>query len=80
MYTAISAIDGVTDIHDLHVWTLTSDHHAMAAHVTVDNENVQQEVLGEIKHLLLEKFEIHHSTIQMEVEKHDLGKEDICRS
>lgn len=80
MYTAISAIDGVTDIHDLHVWTLTSDHHAMAAHVTVDNENVQQAVLGEIKHLLLDKFEIHHSTIQMEVDKHDLGKEDICRS
>lgn len=80
MYESIGAIDGVEDIHDLHVWTLTSDLHAMAAHVKVTDENAQQAVLSKIKSLLLDQFEIHHSTIQMEVGSHDLGKEEICKS
>ena len=78
MYTRISAIDGVKDIHDLHVWTLTSDHHALSTHVIVDREVSHKEVLSLIKTCLLEDFEIHHSTIQLEIDEQDLGKEDIC--
>ncbi len=80
MYTAISAIDGVKSIHDLHVWTLTSDHHAMAGHVIVNDKNAQPRILAEIKSVLLEKFEIHHSTVQLELDEQDLGKEDICKT
>lgn len=79
MYTQISAIDGVKDIHDLHVWTLTSDHHAMAAHVIVDKTlNDTQGKLAEIKQLIEKEFEIHHSTIQLEVEHEKPGDEEVC--
>ena len=80
MYTKISATDGVIDIHDLHVWTLTSDHHAMAAHVLIDKNSDQQSILAKIKALVKDDFEIHHSTIQLELEDKDLGKEDICQA
>lgn len=80
MYTAISAVDGVKGIHDLHVWTLTSDLHAMAGHVIVEAEADQTKILSEVKTLLLEKFEIHHSTVQLELEEQELGREDICKT
>ena len=78
IYNKISAISGVKDIHDLHVWTLTSDHHALSTHVIVEKDASHNELLEKIKACLLTDFEIHHSTIQLEIDEQDLGKEDIC--
>lgn len=80
MFTGISSTPGVRDIHDLHVWTLTSDHHAMAAHVLVEKDCDQQAVLAKIKALLKDDFDIHHSTIQLELEDKGLENEEICKT
>jgi cobalt-zinc-cadmium efflux system protein len=61
----------VSDIHDLHIWTLTSNVFAMSAHVKIKQEYVQQtnNLLRKINEVLKEKFGINHCTVQIE---HDL--------
>lgn len=63
----------IDDIHDLHVWTLTSNVFAMSAHVRIKQEFVFQSntILKKINHLMRDKFGINHCTIQIENE-HDL--------
>lgn len=66
--TAISATPGVASIHDLHVWSMTSDDVSASAHVELqpgaDGETVRVAVVA----LLHEQFEIEHATIQVEEE------------
>ena len=63
----------IDDIHDLHVWTLTSNVFAMSAHVRIKQEFVFQSntILKKINYLMRDKFGINHCTIQIENE-HDL--------
>jgi cobalt-zinc-cadmium efflux system protein len=59
---------GVVEVHDLHVWEVTSEFPALAAHVTVKQEadcHLARLALGE---LLEREFDIHHSTLQVEHE------------
>ena len=71
----ITKIDGVYEIHDLHVWTLTSNVFAMSAHVKIMHEFVPQtnSLLRKINETMKEKFGINHCTIQIE---HDLINPD----
>lgn len=64
--TSIAAIDGVLDVHDLHVWTITSGRDAFTAHVLIDETANPDLVLGEISKLAKEQFGLHHTTLQME--------------
>jgi cobalt-zinc-cadmium efflux system protein len=66
---AMQGIEGVVNVHDLHVWSLTSQSHAMACHVqVVEMQLVEcEEVLVRINHQLKEHFGIAHATIQLEV-------------
>ena len=58
---------GVTSVHDLHVWTLTSGVVAMSCHVVVDEDGaVQSDILGGVKKIAHEGFQIDHTTIQVE--------------
>ena len=61
----LEAIPGVESVHDLHVWTVTSNHIAMSAHAIVRSPERQQHVL---EHALdaMRLFGIHHVTIQLE--------------
>lgn len=61
----IEAYPGVTGIHDLHVWTLTSGRHVLTAHVVVDGKQAPyfQKTLSAA---LLDEFKIFHTTIQLE--------------
>jgi cobalt-zinc-cadmium efflux system protein len=63
--TQLEAIPGVESVHDLHVWTVTSNHIAMSAHAIVREPERQQHVL---EHALdaMRLFGIHHVTIQLE--------------
>lgn len=63
---AIKAISGVREVHDLHIWTITSDRHVLTAHVVVTNADQSCRVLREVRSLLLERFHLSHSTIQIE--------------
>jgi cobalt-zinc-cadmium efflux system protein len=61
----IAEIAGVTDVHDLHVWTVTSGVVAMSGHVVVPDSGVSQQVL-EAAQSRMEGLGIHHITVQIE--------------
>jgi cobalt-zinc-cadmium efflux system protein len=63
---AICAEEGVRSVHDLHIWTVTSGFGALAAHVVVSPECDRDLVRRRIELLLHERFEIDHTTLQME--------------
>jgi cobalt-zinc-cadmium efflux system protein len=64
----LEEIRGVEDIHDLHVWSLGSQTHALASHVTIADipPSESARILEEINGVLLRDFHIHHTTIQFE--------------
>lgn len=64
---AISGIAGVTNVHDLHVWSITSGKSSLTAHVVcAANTTDHQRLLDSVRALIADKFDIHHSTIQIE--------------
>jgi zinc transporter 2 len=66
----IKEINGIIDIHDLHIWNITIGKPAIAAHIMVKNEglNVEeyQRILNNAQYILCTKFGIHHTTLQIE--------------
>jgi cobalt-zinc-cadmium efflux system protein len=63
---AMSKRDGVLSIHDLHIWTLSSGHVALSAHVVVSDLAEWETLLLDLKTVLLERFHIEHTTLQPE--------------
>jgi len=61
----MAAVPGVTAVHDLHVWTITSGFVALSAHVVVAPE-CPEDVLWRVREAIHERFGIEHSTIQVE--------------
>ena len=72
--TAMRASHGVRDVHDLHVWTLTSGKEAMSAHILVDDLSDGQHVLKDLQELLRQRFGIEHTTVQLESDRSPLLK------
>jgi cobalt-zinc-cadmium efflux system protein len=66
--TAMAAVDGVREVHDLHVWTVTSGFPALAAHVRTDPARDPDEVRHALEAELKARFGIEHTTLQMMVE------------
>jgi cobalt-zinc-cadmium efflux system protein len=67
--SAMVAVDGVREVHDLHVWTVTSGFPALAAHVRTDPARNPDEVRQALEHELSDRFGIEHTTLQMMVER-----------
>jgi cobalt-zinc-cadmium efflux system protein len=65
---AICSVAGVRRVHDLHVWTLTSEREAMSAHVVVDDVRDSERLLETLHAVLHARFGIDHTTIQLETE------------
>jgi cobalt-zinc-cadmium efflux system protein len=67
---SLKKIDGVVDVHDLHIWTISTGMDALSGHVVVRDQMLSQsaKLLDEINHLLSERYEIRHTTIQLENE------------
>lgn len=63
---AILATEGVTNVHDLHIWTITSGHEALSAHVIHAYSISQPNLLKELRTKLYDRFGVDHLTIQME--------------
>lgn len=63
---AIREVAGVRAIHDLHIWTITSDRHVLTAHIVVSSADESCRVLREVRTLLADRFNLAHSTIQIE--------------
>ena len=64
----LCCIDGVNDIHDLHVWSIGSETHALSAHISIADipPSVSERILRDVKDKLLHQFHISHTTIQFE--------------
>lgn len=67
---AVQVIEEVRDVHDVHVWTLTSGMYALSAHVAVRDMPLKDttHLLRKINFLLCQRFKIGHAAIQLEVE------------
>ncbi|TYA10231.1 cation transporter [Paenibacillus faecis] len=71
---ALLAIEGVEDVHDLHIWTITSGFDSLSGHVLIRDGEDNQIILQKAIHILEEQFHIEHSTIQVETAKIHHGK------
>jgi cobalt-zinc-cadmium efflux system protein len=60
------AVEGTAEVHDLHVWCLTSREFALAAHAVVAPDADQDRVLSDMHQMLEAKFQIRHMTVQLE--------------
>ncbi len=65
---AMQAVSGVINVHDLHIWSLGSQTHALASHVTISEMPMSEcgSILDGIKCTLADRFHIRHTTIQFE--------------
>jgi len=65
---AMRQIQGVEEVHDVHIWSLGSSTHALSCHVTIADipPSESNEILRRINQLLAERFHINHTTIQFE--------------
>ena len=65
---AMQAVPGVLNVHDLHIWSLGSQTHALASHVTIQEMPMSEcgNILDGIKCTLADRFHIRHTTLQFE--------------
>ena len=75
----ILAQPGVLGLHHLHLWSLSSQRHALSAHLLVDDRRVSESdtLLAHLRHLLKDRFSIGHATFQLE---HQICDETGCYS
>jgi len=68
----------VLSVHHLHVWSLSSTEIALSCHVRVHTENLSEinQIIGSLNNMLAKRFEISHSTVQIETESSDCPGED----
>ena len=57
---------GVLGVHDLHAWTLTQGFEALSAHLVIEDMELSEDIVSELKKVLFEKFRISHVTLQVE--------------
>jgi cobalt-zinc-cadmium efflux system protein len=71
LHAELEGLTGVVDVHDLHVWTLTSDMEVASAHLMVLRDTDTHGVLDEARQLLAERYGITHATLQVEPDDHE---------
>jgi cobalt-zinc-cadmium efflux system protein len=62
----IQSAPGVVDVHEMHLWAISTDHYSLSAHVFVREDADPLRTIRSINHLLRETYGIEHSTIQAE--------------
>lgn len=65
---SMRAVEGVLDVHDLHIWSLGSSTHALSCHVQIEDVplSASDAILQRLNALLASRFHIHHTTVQFE--------------
>jgi cobalt-zinc-cadmium efflux system protein len=66
---AMYSIEGVLDVHELHVWAITLDKISLTAHVVISKISDHEQILSEINALLDQAYSISHTTLQLEYNK-----------
>ena len=61
-------VEGVTLVHDVHVWTISSNYYSLTAHVLIDQSYLgdADELLDRLRRIAREKYGIHHLTLQLD--------------
>lgn len=77
---AMAATPGVVQVHDLHVWTITSGFPALAAHVLVGADDDCHAKRRELERLLHDRFELEHTTIQVDHDRPEILQIETARS
>lgn len=62
----MKAIEGVTAVHDFHLWSISLGKHALSCHVAVESGDIAMKVLNEVTKVCKNEFSIDHLTIQIE--------------
>ena len=64
----LSVIEGIHDVHDVHVWSIGSDTHALSCHIRINDIPLSESdrILRQVKTVLMEQYHIEHTTIQFE--------------
>jgi cobalt-zinc-cadmium efflux system protein len=60
-------VPGVTALHDLHIWGMSTTETALTCHLVMPQGHPGDEALSHIAHELEERFQIHHTTLQIEL-------------
>ncbi len=65
---SMRGVEGVNDVHDLHIWTLDARKHALSCHVLIDDmpPSESDTILRRLNQLLFERYRIEHTTVQFE--------------
>ena len=66
----LGAVPGVREVHDLHIWTLTSGMEAASVHLVVDDDVDWHSVLDQSRNILVDRYAVTHPTIQLEPESY----------
>ena len=76
----LRGVDGVLDVHDLHIWSIGSDTHALSSHVTIADVPLSQStaILEAMRTMLAERHNIRHTTIQFESARCELSNGCSC--
>ena len=67
----LTSLESVSQIHDLHVWPMSTTEVALSVHLITDDNSSDSSLLPELQQQLLDRFNIEHSTIQ--IERQDSG-------
>jgi cobalt-zinc-cadmium efflux system protein len=67
----LAAVPGVVDVHDLHVWTLTSEMDVASVHLVTRTGTDSHGVLDQAREVLRDRYEIAHATLQVEPDTHE---------
>jgi cobalt-zinc-cadmium efflux system protein len=75
----VKGLEGVRDLHHIHLWTITSGIYALSAHILIEDQMTSRssQILEDINRLLRERFNIDHTTIQFECEACEM--DFVCR-
>ncbi len=76
---AVREVEGVRDMHDVHIWSITSGLHALSAHLLIDDQltSCSVDIVERVQSLLRRDFDIAHTTLQCECE-HCTNGEMVC--
>jgi cobalt-zinc-cadmium efflux system protein len=66
---ALCGLPMVKEVHDLHIWTITSGYPVLSCHITILDQAVHDDILLQSQEILHDQFDIEHSTIQVEKEQ-----------
>ncbi|HWP64775.1 MAG TPA: cation diffusion facilitator family transporter [Candidatus Limnocylindria bacterium] len=66
LQATLESVAGTVEVHDLHVWSLTTGHYALSAHAVIDGSVAGDEMLARMAAVCAREFHVDHVTIQLE--------------